>query len=253
VTFNANFFDLTDGQGNNLHVSRTAVTRVEFNRKLTNPVHPDQKIAGLPMNNLADHANAQCGRMLTNVSFSDSGPSSRVAEPELLKPKPGSSYCLMVRKLGGLSKMDQEQLRWLALEANAAPDQYLYVVTGDEKSAGDKFTSPALDTHEIKDFLLASQVIKPEKISFESWPAVKRPPSAQGRSCLNCALIQVVSYQKPNKAPFPVVEIDEVILSNSRTESGVLALITDDGLQLQIGKKTKTYKRSTVMGVAINH
>jgi hypothetical protein len=66
-------------------------------------------------------------------------------------------------------------------------------------------------------------------------------------------LIQVVSYQKPNKAPFPVVEIDEVILSNSRTESGVLALITDDGLQLQIGKKTKTYKRSTVMGVAINH
>jgi hypothetical protein len=250
VTFNANFFDLTDGQGNNLHVSRTGVTHVEFNRKFTNPNHPPPKIAGVPTNNLADHANAECGSMLTNFSFADTGSSSDVSKPHLFRPTSGSSYCLNVLKPGGLSKVDQEQLKWLALEANAAPDKYLYVITGDEKSTDDK---SALDVHEIEDFLTASQVIKPEKLTFESWPVLKNAPPLHGRSCTNCALIQVVSYQGPKREPVKLQETDEVILSNSKTESGVLALITNDGLQLQIGKRTKTYKRSAVVGVAINH
>ncbi len=252
VTFNANFFDLTDGQGNNLHVSRTGVTRVEFNRKFTNPNHAPPKIAGMPMNNLADHANAECGPMLTNFSFVDAGSSPDAPKPHSLRPKPGSSYCLTVRKPDGLSEVDQEQLKWLALEANAAPDKHLYVITGDEKST-DKVASSTLDVQEIEGFLTASQAINPEKVTFESWHALKGATRPEGGFCTNCALIQVVSYQGTKGEPVQLEQTDEVILSNSRTESGVLALITDDGLQLQIGKRTKTYKRSAVLGVAINH
>lgn len=254
VTFKANnFFEIRFVQGGaetSKHFTKAEVTHVEFSQIISNPNSPRQNLSQTDqaIRYLASNDNSQCEAEFGNLQVSDKGTLTKPTKQSLaFNSKPNNSWCMVVDKSSGPSDIDFQKVTWLALKANTARDGRLYIVIGDTASGS------AQDVNAIKSRLTESKAIDPSKITVTSPPTSQDITKHNDRSCPTCGVIQVISYPgKAGQAAHPAGS-DEVVLSNLQTETGTLYLIDDDALELHIGNKRKTFKRSTVVGVFISH
>lgn len=254
VTFKANnFFEIRFLQGGaetSKHFTRAEVTHVEFNSIISNPNSHREILSKTdqPMRYFASKDSSQCEAKFGDLQVSDEGTLTTPTKQSVaFNPKPNNSWCVVVDKSTGPSDIDFQKLTWLAVEADTARDGRLYIVTGESASGS------AQDVNAIKSRLTESKAIDPSKITVASPPTSPDVTKHKDKLCSTCGVIQVISY--PGKAGRAVHSTgsDEVVLSNLQREAGTLYLIDDDALELQIGGKEKTFKKSSVAGVFISH